>query len=112
MVAQAALHQDTKDSQFFYQITKRYAEFPPLVPPILARQSSEPSDDVKTLVAPLLRPDLSSTDKEKYEYICKRLGIDPNLVDNDSYMQIMNYNQFCYIEMTPLADRLLEMWPK
>jgi len=114
-------HLDNKESRFYFQITKRYAEFPPLVPPVVSSQSSFPyqgkggfmhvSDDPKTLVAPLLRPDLSPQDKTKYEYICQRLGLDPTLADEESYFQIMCYNQFAYMEMSPLADRFMEKWP-
>jgi hypothetical protein len=39
-----------------------------------------------------------------------KLGIDPELKDNDSYMQVMNYNQFAYMELTPMATRLMEKW--
>lgn len=107
-----------RDSQFFFQITKRYAEFPPLVPPILAKEYKKPSkpaggflhvtDDLKTLVAPLLRPDLDEDDRAIYEKICKSVGINPALTDDDSYMQVMNYNQFAYIELVPMAPRLMQ----
>ncbi|CAB9496454.1 expressed unknown protein [Seminavis robusta] len=112
-------HGTDRNAQFFFQITKRYAEFPPLVSPVLAKEYTKPpkpaggflhvSDDLKTIVAPLLRPDLSEKDKAIYEQICKRLNLDPRLLDSESYMQVMCYNQFAYMEMMPLAPRLVEL---
>ncbi|CAB9507824.1 expressed unknown protein [Seminavis robusta] len=112
-------HGTDQNAQFFFQITKRYAEFPPLVSPLLAKEYQDRPklaggflhvwDDLRTIVAPLLRPDLSEKDRELYEQICQRLNIDPRLRDLDSYMQVMNYNQFAYMEMMPMAPRLLEL---
>mmetsp|Transcript_19651 Transcript_19651/g.47461 ORF Transcript_19651/g.47461 Transcript_19651/m.47461 type:complete len:88 (+) Transcript_19651:990-1253(+) len=86
----------------------------------MAKESTEPSkkaggflhhtDDLTTLVAPLLRPDLDTEDQKLYEKICESVKADPRLRDIDSYMQLMNYNQFAYMELVPLAPRLLELW--
>lgn len=113
-------HRNDKDAQFIWQITKRYAEFPPIVPHLMAKEWTEPSkkaggflhytDDPTTLVAPLLRPDLDQQDKALYEKICASLGADPTLRDNESYMQLMNYNQFAYLELYPMSPRLMQFW--
>ena len=54
------------------------------------------SDDNKDIAAPLLRPDANESDKTIYERICDQLNLDPKIRDNDTYMQLMNYNQICY----------------
>jgi hypothetical protein len=38
------------------------------------------------------------------------LELDPLLRDNDSYMQVMNYNQFTYFELLPMAPQLRSTW--
>lgn len=85
-----------------------YAEFPPIVPPIMAKAYAEPrkkaggfmvaSDDNTDIVHPMLRPDLDESDLKTYNDICKTLGIKSDLADRQSYMQFMNYNQICYLE--------------
>jgi len=109
-------HRVDADSTFLWHNLMSYAEFPPLVPPIMAKESSEPrkaaggflhaSDTNVDIVEPLLRPDTNKDDQELYEMICKHLDIDPRLRDKDSYMQVMNYNQFAYFELVPSAPRL------
>jgi hypothetical protein len=68
------------------------------------------SDTNKDVVAPLLRPEQNEADKIIYEKICAKLGIDPRIRDSDSYMQLMNYNQFSYFELVPMAPRLRGKW--
>jgi hypothetical protein len=97
------------DSKFLFQILESYAEFPPLVPPITAKEWKgirkpaggfmAPNDTNTDIVEPILRPDIHKNDHELYLKIAKRLGIDPSLRDNESYMQMMNYNQFAYFEV-------------
>lgn len=110
------------DAAFLFNQMVSYAEFPPLVPPIMAKLFPGArkkaggflnwQDDNHDIVAPLLRPDLSASDKATYERIMAFLGIDPLLQDGDSYMQVMNYNQFAYFELHPLAPRLVELLQK
>jgi len=110
------------DSRYLWNNLASYAEFPPLVSSSLAESRRQfprkkaggflhAQDDNKDVVAPLLRPELDEFDRKLYEdKICKRLGIDPVLADEDSYMQIMNYNQFSYFEIVPMAPRLRSKW--
>mmetsp|Transcript_12874 Transcript_12874/g.14165 ORF Transcript_12874/g.14165 Transcript_12874/m.14165 type:complete len:106 (+) Transcript_12874:1-318(+) len=94
----------------------QYAEFPPLVPSIMSKESTHPqkkaggfmhqTDTNIDIVAPILRPDVSEKDNQIYEKICKKLGVDPSLKDDNSYMQLMNYNQISYFELVPMAPRL------
>ena len=57
------------------------------------------SDTNTDIMAPMLRPELFEEDKEIYHSIAKELGMDPSLVDYKNYMQFMNYNQICLIEV-------------
>lgn len=94
-----------------------YAEFPPIIPPIMSEASSEPrkkaggfmvaADDNTDIVAPMLRPDLSEDDMRVYTDISKAFNIDPTLQDRDSYMQFMNYNQICHLEVIAVPHSLL-----
>lgn len=59
------------------------------------------SDKNEDIVAPILRPDLNDEDMKEYVHIASQLEIDPSLKDNESYMQFMNYNQICYLEVVP-----------
>lgn len=99
-----------------------YSEFPPLVPPIVAKESTEPrkpaggfmvaSDLNLDIVPPMLRPDLDASDASSYEKIAAYLEIDPALKDKLSYMQVMNYNQFCYLHILPEAAATASTFPK
>jgi hypothetical protein len=94
-----------------------YAEFPPIVPPIMASASTQPrkkaggfmhaADDNKDIVHPMLRPDLSQDDMKTYTEIATAFGIDPTLKDKNSYMQFMNYNQICHLELLAMPPTLL-----
>lgn len=94
-----------------------YSEFPPLVPPIVAKASTEPrkkaggfmvaADTNTDIMAPILRPDLNDADAQRYRKIALDLELDHELKDRDSYMQFMNYNQFCYIEILKQPDSLV-----
>lgn len=94
-----------------------YAEFPPLVPPIMAKAFSGErkkaggfmvaSDLNNDIVHPILRPDLDEGDKKLYTDIATSLGFDPTLKDNMSYMQFMCYNQFCHMELLKMPPALL-----
>lgn len=99
---------DVRD--FFDNHVKTYAEFPALVPPIVAKESKEPrkpaggfmvaADKNEDIVHPILRPDLDEHDMALYEEIATVLGYDPSLKDKESYMQFMNYNQIAYLEVS------------
>lgn len=58
-----------------------------------------PYDTNTDIVEPILCPDLNKDDEALYMKIAKRLGVEPTLQDNESYMQMMNYNQFAYFEV-------------
>jgi len=66
--------------------------------------ASDGNDDI---VHPMLRPDLDEDDLKVYQEIAKELGIDSTLEDNDSYMQFMNYNQICHLELLAMPPTLL-----
>lgn len=68
------------------------------------------ADDNHDIVSPMLRPDLDAQDKYVYESICQDLGFDPSLKDDASYMQFMNYNQICYLELIPTANTVLQFY--
>ena len=108
-----------KEGQWLYQNILAYAEFPPIVPPIVSsarvghtRKKAggfmHASDHNKDINRPILRPDLNDGDRKEYERIASFLGYDPLLKDQDSYMQFMNYNQFSYLELVPMAPMLVE----
>ena len=59
---------------------------------------------------PLLRPDVDDRNEAIYNRICAKLNLDPKVRDNDTYMQLMNYNQICYMEVRGLSPRLIEKW--
>jgi hypothetical protein len=114
------LHRIDDDSKFLWNNLVSYAEFPPLVAPIMAKENTKerkkaggflhPGDNNKDIVAPILRADTNQADMKIYEKICKFLDVDPRLRDNDSYMQVMNYNQFSYFELLPMAPQLRSNW--
>lgn len=103
------------DVYYLWNNMIRYAEIPPLVPPSITKGEFKrkaaggflhPTDDSSTYVEPFLRPDVSDTDRKIYDYICERLGIDPDIRDMESYMQIMNYNYIAYFELVPMSPQL------
>lgn len=110
------------DSEFAFHQMISYAEFPPLVPPIMSNLWNESrkkaggfmhaSDTNMDIVAPILRPDIESNtlDKELYANITETLGFDPFCKDNESYMQLMCYNQIVYFELRKLAPQLVDIW--
>lgn len=107
-----------KDSEFMFNSLISYAEFPPLVAPILSKLSTRArkkaggfmhhTDTNLDIVEPILRPENDEEDKKLYEMITEKLQIDPEIKGDDSYMQLMNYNQFSYFEIQPMSSRLLE----
>ena len=64
------------------------------------------------IVHPILRPDLDASDDLLYKNAMSILGFNPSLADSDSYMQVMNYNQFCYLELMPDAAATADTFPK
>ena len=113
-------HRKRQDADWVFHTLLSYAEFPPLVPPIMAKEwhgKRKPqggfmvaSDKNNDIVAPLLRPDLNDADMTIFEHIATSLGHDPRLRDRKSYMQFMNYNQISYMELLPMAPSLREKW--
>ena len=101
------------------------AEFPPLIPPIMAKlyPAAERKraggflhwkDSNVDIVAPILRPDIegNTVDQAIYQKIAAKLGLDPKMPDSDSYMQFMNYNQFSFFELRPFAPHLRDTWKR
>ncbi len=107
-----------KEGDWLFNNIVAYAEFPPIVPPIMAKAFTGErkkaggfmvaSDDNKDIVHPILRPDLNEDDMKTYTNIAKTLGVDPTLKDKMSYMQFMNYNQICHLELLPLPSSLVQ----
>jgi hypothetical protein len=112
------------DSEYLFHNLISYAEFPPLIPPIMAKLNPKerkraggflhPKDSNVDIVAPILRPDIegNTIDQAIYQKIANKLGLDPKMEDNDSYMQFMNYNQFSYFELRPFAPHLRYTWKR
>ena len=108
-----------KEGNWLFNNVVAYAEFPPIVPPIMAEASSEPrkkaggfmvaTDQNEDIVAPMLRPDLSKEDMKIYHEIATAFGVDPSLKDLESYMQFMNYNQICHLELLPMPAWNMEL---
>ena len=107
------------DATWLFNNIISYAEFPPLVPPIMAKEYTLTkrkeaggfmygTDTNTDIVAPILRPELNKEDMKLYRDIATALGYDPLLKDNQSYMQFMNDNQICYLELVPFAPSLVD----
>lgn len=111
-----------RKGDWLWERTKTYSEFPPLVPPIMAKANNVPrkkaggfmvaADANTDIVHPILRPDLDASDDLLYKNAMSILGFNPSLADSDSYMQVMNYNQFCYLELMPDAAATADTFPK
>ena len=109
-----------RDADWLFNNLISYAEFPPLAPPIMSEKYSGVrkaeggfmfhTDTNADIMAPLLRSDLNQDDLNMYRKIVKTLGFDPELKDDKSYMQFMNYNQICYLELLPMAWRIVDKW--
>jgi len=105
-----------EDGTWLFNNLIAYAEFPPLVPPIMAKASPEPrkkaggfmvaDDDNSDIVGPVLRPDLDDDDMKIFKSIAKALDLDPSMVERNSYMQFMNYNQICYMKLLPMPTHI------
>mmetsp|Transcript_5139 Transcript_5139/g.9766 ORF Transcript_5139/g.9766 Transcript_5139/m.9766 type:complete len:447 (+) Transcript_5139:96-1436(+) len=94
-------------AEWYFQNMVSYAEFPPLIPPIMAKKALFArkaaggfmawQDKNEDIVAPILRPDLDKGDEKIFHDIASKLELNPDMVDVVSYKQFMNYNQICYI---------------
>ena len=105
-----------KDSirHFFDHQVLKYAEFPPLVPPVMAKKFKGQRKLAggfmvakhrnKDIVCPMLRPDMRKRDMKTYKSVVAKLGYNPSLEDLESYMQFMNYNQIAYLELLPQSS--------
>jgi len=115
-------HEYGVEGAWLFQNIVAYTEFPPIVPPIMAKAFTgerKPAggfmvaQDTNTdIVAPILRPDLSEDDMAIYNKMTSALGINASLSDHDSYMQVMNYNQICYLELLPIPQWNVELESK
>merc|ERR1711957_354190 len=86
--------QYAESGKWLFDSLSIYAEFPPLVPPIMAKASTQPrkkaggfmvaNDTNDDIVHPILRPDLDNGDKKMYEDIARDLGVDQSLKDWES----------------------------
>merc|ERR1712007_97602 len=95
-----------------------YAEFPPLVSPMLAKGTTHPqkkegallhpAEPVSDLTKPILRFDAvtNRSDQEAFAKISTKIGADPSMKDADSYQQFMFYNYICYAELVRFSPRL------
>jgi hypothetical protein len=115
-----------EDSKFAFNQMITYFEFPPLIPPGMAKLypgskkkqggflHAEDNANLECIMEPLLHPDHNTkkgiSDNKIYHKICDLLSIDPELKDDASYMQIMNYCFIAYFELQPLAPRLVKTW--
>ena len=64
------------------------------------------ADDNLDIVGPILRPDLDDDDMKIFKNVAKALDLDPSMVERNSYMQFMNYNQICYLNLLPMPAHL------
>jgi len=109
----------TTEAAWLFNNIVAYAEFPPIVPPIMAKEWTGErkkaggfmvaADQNTDIIAPMLRPDLNEEDMKFYLDIAKTLGVDPFLKDNESYMQFMNYNQICHLELLAMPKWNMEL---
>ena len=107
---------EKKDStrHFFNHQVLKYAEFPPLVPAVMAEKYKgvrKPAggfmvakDKNEDIVCPMLRPDFHEGDMKTYKSVVAKFGYNPSLEDHESYMQFMNYNQIAYLELLPQSN--------
>ena len=108
------------DSEFLFHQLVSYSEFPPMFPSMMAKAWKGPrkraggfmhgTDKNTDIVAPLFRPDLNDEDRKLYDHVCKVIEVQPDLSDDKSYMQFMNYNQISYLEVRPMAPYLVKRW--
>ena len=101
--------------QWLWNSITTYAEFPPLVPGTVDGNKERErkreggfmahKDKNDDIVAPMMRPDVNQDDMELYKYIAQRLALNPDMTnDRDSYLQFMNYNQICYLELATTTE--------
>ncbi len=57
------------------------------------------TDENNDIVHPILRPDIDEEDKKMYEEIAATLDIDSTLQNGQSYLELMTYNQICYLKL-------------
>ena len=106
------------DAEWLFNNLVSYSEFPPLLPPIMAKESPEPrkvaggfmvaSDSNLDIVAPILRPDLDPNDLKIFKGIVATLNFDQKMIDRNSYMQFMCYNQISYLNLLPMPKHLAD----
>jgi hypothetical protein len=115
-----------EDSKFAFNQMLTYFEIPALIPPGMAKLypgsqkkqrgflHAEDNAHLECIMEPLLHPDHKTkkgiSDNKIYHKMCDLLSIDPELKDDASYMQIMNYCFIAYFEVQPLAPRLVKTW--
>lgn len=108
------------DSEFLFHQLVSYSEFPPMFPSTMAKAWTgsrkraggfmHGTDQNLDIVAPLFRPDRNENDRKLYDHVCKVMEVQPDLSDDESYMQFMNYNQITYLEVRPMAPYLVQHW--
>jgi len=111
----------SSNAEWLFYNLKQYAEFPPLLSPLLVSQNAthakkvqggflHPTDDLTSIEEPLLRPELDSNDRKVLERIALALNLDATMVDAESYQEFMGYCFICYLELIPLAPMLQSAW--
>ncbi|KAL7449203.1 hypothetical protein ACHAWC_001289 [Mediolabrus comicus] len=108
------------ETQWLFQNSKIYAEFPPILPPVLSKSSPHPkkpqggflhhTDKLAAIEEPLLRPDINDSDKKVFERIGNELGLDLTMVESQSYQEFMGYCFICYMELVPIPPSLRNAW--
>lgn len=108
------------DTAWLFANLNIYAEFPPLLPPVMAQNTTHarkvqggflhPTDDLRAIEEPLLRPDTDGGDAAVFQRIARELDLDPTLQESQSYQEFMAYCFLAYMEIVPLVPRLARAW--
>mmetsp|Transcript_29837 Transcript_29837/g.46789 ORF Transcript_29837/g.46789 Transcript_29837/m.46789 type:complete len:158 (-) Transcript_29837:1306-1779(-) len=108
------------ETEWLFHNSKIYAEFPPILPPVLSKMAPHPkkpqggflhhTDDLTAIEEPLLRPDINDSDKKVFERIVNELRLDMTMVESQSYQELMGYCFLCYMELVPIPPSLRNAW--
>mmetsp|Transcript_39741 Transcript_39741/g.44773 ORF Transcript_39741/g.44773 Transcript_39741/m.44773 type:complete len:239 (+) Transcript_39741:486-1202(+) len=110
------------DARYLFSILESYFEFPPLLPPAIARANTKPkkkqgaflhhTNTNEELTEPLLRPEKNDGDAELFRRIARTLNLNTDFADDLTYQQFMNYCYIAYMEVLPMSPRLLPLWSR
>ncbi|CAB9528027.1 expressed unknown protein [Seminavis robusta] len=100
------------DSKFFFSQLDSYAEFPPLFPPVLAKDAQipykhlynaflTPTQSVHDVHEPLFRPDLENRTEDQRFWLQanEQMGYDPQVKDKYSFFQWFQYVHIAYFRV-------------